>query len=109
ETAPATGFTSRVDPVVVPHGEGLPDGEFAFARVADTEVALQLPEVDQKAERARLQKELNEAEAHIGRLTAQLANEKFLAKAPAAVVAGVRNTLGETEKKAAGLRERLDQ
>lgn len=107
ETAAATAFTSRVDPVVLAPGETLPQGEFAFARVAGTEVALALPRVDSAAERTRLEKELAEAEAHAGRLEAQLANPTFRAKAPEKVVAGMEATLAETRVRIAGLRERL--
>ena len=46
ETAAATAFTSRVEPQVTAADAGLPDGEYAFARVGDTEVALALPGVD---------------------------------------------------------------
>ena len=107
ETAAATAFTSRVEPQVGPPDAELPEGEFAFGRIADTEVALALPQVDEEAEKARLEKELAEAEAHGARLRGQLGNEKFIAKAPDNVIAGVRNTLSETEKKVNGLRERL--
>jgi valyl-tRNA synthetase len=63
--------------------------------------------VDTSAERARLQKELGEAEAHAARLTNQLANETFRSKAPAHVIQGMETTLAETKERVAGLRERL--
>jgi valyl-tRNA synthetase len=106
-TNAATSFTSRTNLRVVSLEAELPPGEFAFGRIADTEIALQLPKVESSAERARLEKELAEAEAHIGRLEAQLANEKFRAKAPPQVISGVQATVSETKSKAAGLRERL--
>ena len=81
--------------------------EFAFARIGDTEVAVALPEVDVAVERARLEKELGETEAHADRLEKQLANETFRAKAPANVIAGMEATLSEARTKASGLRERL--
>ncbi|MBI5948975.1 MAG: valine--tRNA ligase [Chloroflexi bacterium] len=107
ETAAATAFTSRVEPNVVAADAPLPAGEHAFARVVDTEVAVALPQVDADAERARLEKEASEAEAHASRLEKQLGNEQFRAKAPAAVIAGMETTLAETRTKVEGLRERL--
>ncbi|HEY4668516.1 MAG TPA: valine--tRNA ligase [Tepidiformaceae bacterium] len=106
-TSGATAFTSRVEPQVVSADAQLPAGEFAFARVGDTEIALLLPQVDVAAERARLEKELAEASAHMERLEKQLANEQFRSKAPAQVVEGMESTLAETRTKVEGLRERL--
>jgi valyl-tRNA synthetase len=107
EVAAATAFTSRVDPLVVPAAAPLPGGEYAFARVADTEIAVALPEVDTSAERARLEKELAEAAAYADRLRNQLANEAFRSKAPANVIAGVEANLAEATAKADGLRARI--
>ena len=107
ETSAATGFTSRVDLQVLTADAPVPAGEWAFGRVADTEVAVALPQVDAAAERARLEKELGEASAHAERLEKQLANETFRAKAPAHVIQGMETTLAETREKIAGLRERL--
>jgi valyl-tRNA synthetase len=107
ETAPATNFTSRVSLRVLPANAELPAGEYAFQRVADTEVAVALPQVDTSAERARLEKELAEAEAHAGRLEAQI--EAARGKAPDHVIAGKENTLAETRSRIEGLRERIAQ
>ncbi len=107
ETAAATAFTSRVDPEVTAPDASLAPGEYAFARIGDTEIAVALPAVDAAAERAGLEKELSEAEAYAGRLEKQLANETFRAKAPASVIAGMEATLAETRTKVAGLRERV--
>jgi valyl-tRNA synthetase len=107
EAGAATAFTSRVEPQVLAADASLPGGEYAFARVGDTEVALALPRVDAGAERARLEKELAEAAAHLQRLEQQLANEAFLAKAPPKVVAGMEATLNETRQRVEGLRARL--
>ncbi len=107
ETAPATAFTSRVEPHVVAPDAALPGGEYAYALIADTEVALALPEVDNAGERARIEREIAESSAHMERLERQLANETFRAKAPANVIAGMEATLGETRTKVDGLRERL--
>ncbi|MCX7618525.1 hypothetical protein, partial [Tepidiforma sp.] len=63
--------------------------------------------VDAAAERARLEKELAEARAHLERLEKQLANPAFRAKAPQHVVQGMEATAAETRERAAGLEERL--
>ena len=107
ETAAATNFTSRVELTVLGPEEPLPEGEWGFGRVADTEVAVALPQVDVAAERARLEKELAEAEAHLERLERQLGNAAFRAKAPAHVVQGMEQTAAETRERVEGLRERL--
>ena len=107
ETAAATAFTSRVEPVITGPDAELPPGEYGFGLIGDTEVAVTLPQVDVAAERERLQKELGEAEAHLGRLEKQLANETFRAKAPASVISNMEGTLAETRQRVDGLRERL--
>jgi valyl-tRNA synthetase len=107
ETLAATAFTSRVEPKILAADGALPEGEYGFDRVADTEVAVALPRVDAAAERARLEKELAEAAAHAERLEKQLGNEQFRAKAPANVIAGMESTLSETRSRVAGLRERI--
>jgi valyl-tRNA synthetase len=107
EVGAATAFTSRVEPEVLGAGAALPDGEYAFARVADTEIAVALPAVDGAVERARLEKELAETAAYVERLRRQLANEAFRSKAPANVIAGVESNLAEASAKADGLRERI--
>ena len=107
ETSAATAFTSRVESQVVAADATLPAGEYAFARIADTEVALALPQVDVGAERVRLEKELAEADAYVERLANQLGNEQFRSKAPAKVIGDMEATLAETRTRAEGLRERL--
>jgi valyl-tRNA synthetase len=49
--------------------------------------------IDVKAEQARLQKEIDKLTSEISRQQGQLANEKFVANAPEAVVGKVRETL----------------
>ncbi len=109
ETLAATEFTSRVELKVLGGAEPLPGGEFGFARVGETEVAVSLPAVDTAVERARLQKELDDAAAHADRLEKQLANDQFRAKAPVNVIAGMEQTLAETRSRVAGLKDRLSQ
>jgi valyl-tRNA synthetase len=107
ETLAATNFTSRLDAEVVTADGSLPEGEYAYARVADSEAAIALPKVDGAAERSRLDKELGEAAAHAERLRKQLSNETFRSKAPAHVISGMEATLAETQTRVDGLRERI--
>ena len=107
ETAPATAFTSRVEPLVLALDAQPPAGEFAYGRVGDTEVAVALPALDTAVERARLQKELSEARAYVQRLEGQLGNEQFRSKAPAQVVATMEGNLAEARTRTAGLEQRL--
>ncbi len=58
-------------------------------------------------ERARLEKELGEAEQRLAAAVARLTNEGFLAKAPPAVVDGARASAAELEDQVDRLRQRL--
>jgi len=53
--------------------------------------------VDVNAERERLNKELFKMTGEMGRATAQLSNESFLAKAPEKVVNGLKQRKAELE------------
>ncbi len=63
--------------------------------------------LDLDKERARLAKEIEAAGGEVGRLEGQLANEAFVAKAPAHVVEKLRTRLGEVGAQRETLRERL--
>jgi valyl-tRNA synthetase len=63
---------------------------------------------DAGADRARLERELAEAEGHLTAARARLANEAFTAKAPPAVVEGARAREAELADQVARLRSRLD-
>jgi valyl-tRNA synthetase len=63
--------------------------------------------IDINAERARLRKELAEAEAYAKSLEAKLGNPSFADRAPEAVVTQTRNLLDETNAKAEELRGHL--
>jgi valyl-tRNA synthetase len=63
--------------------------------------------VDLDRERKRLAKELESVEGWLRGCRAKLANEKFLANAPEAVVQKQRDLLAANEEKAARLRQRL--
>jgi len=60
-----------------------------------------------KAEQARLQKEIARLDADISKLTAQLANERFVANAPPAVVAKERERLAANQSALAQLQAQL--
>ena len=65
--------------------------------------------IDLDAERARLRKELDAAEAEEARRTARLGNAGFAEKAPPAVVQRERDGLAAARASAEKLRERLEQ
>ncbi len=76
--------------------------------IGTVEIYLPLSDlVDMAAERARLEQELAEAEAEVQRRTAQLANEKFVARAPEAVVQRERDSLAAASATVERLRARL--
>jgi valyl-tRNA synthetase len=60
-----------------------------------------------EADRARLEKELGDAERLLDAAQARLANEAFIAKAPPAIVAGARASEAELADQVVRLRERL--
>jgi valyl-tRNA synthetase len=78
--------------------------------VGSVEVSLPLAGlIDMGAERARLSKELEAAQAEVGRREAKLGNAGFVDKAPAAVVQRERDGLAAAQAAAERLRERLEQ
>jgi valyl-tRNA synthetase len=58
-------------------------------------------------DRARLEKELVEAESHLAAARGRLANPAFTDRAPAAVVEGARTREAELSEQVARLRQRL--
>lgn len=61
--------------------------------------------VDLDEERARLEREIAKAEKEIASSEKQLSNEKFVSKAPADKVEGVRNKLAESQARLQKLKE----
>jgi valyl-tRNA synthetase len=64
-------------------------------------------EAQGERDRARLQRELTDAQAMLAAARARLANDSFTARAPAAVVDGAKTRAGESEELVARLSERL--
>jgi valyl-tRNA synthetase len=62
---------------------------------------------DAGADRARLEKELADAEGYLAAVRARLANDAFVAKAPPAVVEGARASEAELADQVERLRARL--
>jgi valyl-tRNA synthetase len=76
----------------------------------DVEVILPLAGmVDLEAEKARLQKEIDETQNHIDRIEAKLQNEQFTSKAPAQVVNRERANLVEHRDKLERLQKQLEE
>ncbi len=65
--------------------------------------------IDAPAEIERLGKLIGKAEKDLGVVRARLASERFVANAPAAVVAGDRERLAELERTVAGLNAQLER
>jgi len=82
--------------------------ESATRVLPDVEVYVPLGGLmDLAAERQRLGKERDELHAHIERLSGKLANEGFIAKAPAAVVEQERGRLAEMQERLATIERNL--
>ncbi len=76
------------------------------AMVGAARLALEV-QIDVAAESARLGKEITRLEGEITKTTAQLANEKFVSRAPAAVVEEMRVRMAGFESALVRLREQL--
>jgi valyl-tRNA synthetase len=90
--------------------DGEPNASEQAIVVVASDVVAVLPltgMVDLDLERARLRRELEAAEGERTRLEGQLANEGFVARAPAQVVAGVRQKLATASEKIEVLSRRL--
>jgi valyl-tRNA synthetase len=119
--APAIGRLARARPLVR-HADRAGFATATDSRqglaviVGEVEAVVGLPDTDATApeardggsvDRARLEKELAEAEVHLAAAQARLANEAFTSKAPPAVVEGARSRAAELAEQVARLRARL--
>jgi valyl-tRNA synthetase len=87
----------------------VPPRAAATVVVGSVEVSLPLAGlIDLTAERGRLARELDAAEADVARREARLGSEQFVARAPAAVVQRERDGLAAARDAVARLRQRLD-
>ncbi|AJQ96257.1 valine--tRNA ligase [Gynuella sunshinyii] len=65
--------------------------------------------IDVEAEKARLKKEIDKAEKDFSRISAKLANESFVAKAPEAVVNTEKDKAAALEQTIANLKDQIDK
>jgi valyl-tRNA synthetase len=73
-----------------------PEGK-ATHHTAEFDLEIELPEEQKHALKAKLAKQLESLEKAAGGARKQLGNEAFLAKAPDAVVAGIKEKLADYE------------
>jgi valyl-tRNA synthetase len=100
---------ARVRPLhLVRDAAEAPKSGVASAVLAQAQVILPLAGlIDMEGERARLSKQMAEAEGEVKRLESKLANKQFREKAPAAVVAKEEDKLAAARARLEGLRQRL--
>ncbi|MFH1775428.1 MAG: valine--tRNA ligase [Chloroflexota bacterium] len=103
---------ARVKPVAVRDGRlgGAPPENALALVLSETEVVIPMETmVDVAAERARLEQEMEQAQAEVARLETRLSDEAFLTRAPAAVVDKERSRLAQRKDRLARLGEQLGQ
>jgi len=102
---------ARVQPLhIVSQPGDAPQEAVVTAVLKDSQVVLPMGGMfDLEAERGRLQKQITAAEADVERLRSKLANQEFLAKAPAAVVDKEKEKLEAARARSEGLRQRLQE
>ena len=107
--APAIETLARVRPLhLVSQRFEAPGDSVASAILADAQVILPMAGLfDAGAERAKLEKDREQAQGEIGRLEAQLSNPKFINGARPDVVQGARDRLDAAKSRLAGVEARL--
>jgi valyl-tRNA synthetase len=86
--------------------DALPDSPAAVAIVGTTKLMLKV-EIDVKAERERLTKEITRLEGEINKANGKLSNESFVARAPAEVVAQEKERVANFSATLAKMREQI--
>ena len=109
DLAPAIEQLARARPLyVVERAEDAPSDEVVTAVTAAGRVVLPMAGLfDLEAERARLAKQIGEAQHEVGRLEQKLANEQFRTRAPGEVVAKEEQRLATAGSRLRGLEESL--
>jgi valyl-tRNA synthetase len=99
---------ARVELHVIQNAAGAPSDGVATAVLPHAQVIVPLAGLlDVGAERARLEKEIAEAEQYIARLDGKLSNAQFRSRAPAEVVAAEEERRASAQTRLEGLRRAL--
>jgi valyl-tRNA synthetase len=104
DNAVAIRRLSGVTLSLVPRGARV---EGAVRSTANFDLLLRLPAGDAEAQRKRLEKEVSDLEKVIANTERQLGDEKFLGKAPAHIVDGMRAKLADYQLQLSKNRETL--
>ncbi len=106
---PALEVLARARPLhIVSAAELAPSDGAVTSVLAIGQVALPMAGLfDLDAERARLEKQIDEAESHVAGVERKLANDQFTSRAPADVVQRERDNLGTAQTRLEGLRASL--
>ena len=111
EAAPALKVLAKLEKVELIEDEAAFDQASRMSPVlvhGAARLALKV-EIDVDAEKARLSKEIARLEGEVGKATAKLSNESFVARAPAAVVEQERQRIAEFSNTVTRLRTQLEQ
>ncbi|MBA7624398.1 Valine--tRNA ligase [subsurface metagenome] len=101
---------AKVKPVICDERQGQSQENALVLVLKEAEVVIPMESMfDLKAEKKRLEKEIEQIQAEVSRLETMLSNKAFLTKAPTAVVAKERVKLAAKKDKLGRLKQYLDQ